>query len=68
MIFYQSKNQQARSRARHSLIEGQEHFFVVLAPLNLSLARLATTMRCLLSQSLKFKIVKIEAIAQGATV
>ena len=30
--------------------------------------RLATDMLCLLWQSLKFKMVKIEAIAQGATV
>ena len=37
-------------------------------PPNLSLARLATDMRCLLWQLLKFKMLQIQAIAQGATV
>ena len=42
--------------------------FLGTCPPNLSLARLATDMGCLLWQSLNFKIVQIEAIAQGATV
>ena len=61
-------------RARHLLVgpscPKSKNFFWYLPPPppSLSLPRLATDMRCLLGQSTKFKMVKIEAVAQGATV
>ena len=50
------------------IITGLDTNWLDFCPPNLSLARLATDMRCLLWQLFKFKIVQIEAIAQGATV
>ena len=47
-------------------IHFSENFWGTFPP-NLSLARLAKDMRCLLWKLLKFKMVIIEAIAQGAT-